>query len=333
MTQGEIIGVSLGQNLSFRDLLQCASTSELHKIDSIWLPEAREIDATVMLSSMAAMTNRIKLGSAILNVFSRSPTQLAMAAATLDTASAGRFILGLGTSTPEIAEKWHGSEFKNSMARTEDYVNIIRQILRGDVVNYVGKTTSIQNFRLTTGSPRPQAPIYIAALGPKMTSLAGRLADGVLLFLRPLSAVKNTVIAVRESAKASSRDPHSVKIACVIVTCIADDEEVAAERARRVIAFYAGVGRFYNKMLAMNGFPEEAELIWNAWQSGNHTEARKQVSDKLLGAVAITGPPSKARQKLAAYRREGVDLPIIQFNSANNDPVESLKFTLGSLLR
>ena len=300
------LGFSLGSILSVEDIFDCAKVLSNFPIDSIWIPETWGIDCCSILANLSSIAKKPRLGSSIINIYSRSPALIAMSAATLDILSNGRFILGLGTSSSPIVEDWHGVEFKNPVHRMREYVNIIRLILSGEKVSYDGEIFHLKNFDLLIKPPRKEIPIYLAAINQKMVDLTWEIADGVIFYLRPLSELKNTVQKMQSKKK--------INVACQLITCVSEDSQKAITRAKQTIAFYVSVGKIYREFLASNGFKKETMVIFDEYKKNGLKENYNFVTDEMVNSLSICGTPEDIRRKIPQFVEAGVDLPILQFN-------------------
>ena len=187
------IACSLGSLLSVEEVLQCTEIASKTGIDSIWIPETWGMENFSMLGAVANNTKTQKIGSSIINIYSRSPSTIAMGSATIDTLSNGRLILGLGTSSVPIVEDFHGQKFENPVQRMREYVEIIRLSLMKKQINYSGKIFDLKNFTLLIEPKRKSIPIYLAAINEKMVNLCWEIGDGVIFYLRPIDEMKETI--------------------------------------------------------------------------------------------------------------------------------------------
>ena len=234
----------------------------------------------------------------------------AMAATTLDMLSGNRTIIGLGTSTAAIVENWHGLKFERPVSRMREYIECLRLMASGEKVNYSGKFFKVNNFKILHQPKRKQVPIFVAAVNKKMVSLASELADGVLLYMRPLEELKKTAAALRQSTKG-----RNFEIACSFICALSNKEpEKARERAAKTLAFYVAVGKYYSKFLSENGFRNEVEQIASEYSKAGADAAAKFVSDRMLDLLAICGSGEECRKSLARFVSAGITLPIIQLN-------------------
>ena len=304
------ISYSLGSLLTVKQILQFSKKLNIIKPDVIWIPETWGMENFSMLSSASLENNFSKIGSSIINIYSRSPTQIAMGAATVDTISNERLILGLGTSTKSIVEQFHGKKFVNPVQRMKEYIEIIRLALTGNKINYSGKLLSLENFSLLIKPPRVNIPIYLAAVNQKMTNLAWEIGDGVIFYLRPKDEIKSTLEIMQKNRRIDST--------LQIITCVHEDSEKAVERAKKTLAFYISVGEIYRTFLSNNGYQNEVDTIYNEYTTSGLKNSFKLVTDKMVKDLCISGTPTESLYQLKKFRDTGIDLPIIQFNPIDN---------------
>ncbi len=316
------LGFSLGSLLSINEVIECSKILSKCNLDSIWIPETWGMECGSMLSAITQIAKKPKLGSSIINIYSRTPSLVAMHAATMDTLSDGRLILGLGTSSKAIVEDWHGLEFKKPLQRMREYVEIIRQIMTGNKLSYNGEFFCLKDFSLLIKPVRNKIPIYLAAINQKMVELTWEIGDGAIFYLRPLDEIKK-VIAVMQNKR-------EIDVACQLITCVSNDAEKAITRAKKTIAFYVSVGKIYREFLAKNGYERETEAIFNEYKRSGFIENYKLVSDSMVNSLAVCGTPNEISGKLEQFVRAGVDLPILQFNPIG-EVTESFKLLVSAL--
>ena len=306
------IACSLGSLLSVEEVLHCSKSISDSKIDSIWIPETWGMENFSTMSAVASNTDSQKIGSSIINIYSRSPSTIAMGAATVDILSKGRLILGLGTSSMPIVEDFHGNKFSNPVQRMKEYVEIIRLALSKKQMNYSGKVFQLNNFTLLIEPKRKSIPIYLAAINEKMVNLTWEIADGVIFYLRPLEEMKKTITKMQSKKR--------IDVTCQIITCISEDSEIAILRAKKTLAFYISVGNIYREFLSKNGFQNETNNIFDEFKKTGFKSNHELVTEKMLNSLCIAGNPNESKKQLQKFRDSGVDLPIIQFN-----PIEDTK--------
>jgi 5,10-methylenetetrahydromethanopterin reductase len=317
------IACSLGSLLSVEQVLQCTKMVSETKIDSIWIPETWGMENFSMLGAVSSETKTQKIGSSIINIYSRSPSIISMGAATTDILSNGRLILGLGTSSLPIVEDFHGEKFENPVQRMREYVEIIRLSLSKKQINYSGKIFNLKNFTLLIEPKRQTIPIYLAAINQKMVNLCWEIADGVIFYLRPIDEMKKTISKMQLE--------KNIDVACQIITCISNNSEDAIQRAKKTLAFYISVGKVYREFLANNGFKNETNNIFEEFKKSGFKSNYELVTDSMLNSLCISGSPEESKVQLEKFRNTGIDLPIIQFNPIGN-PIESFSLLKKTLL-
>tara|TARA_B100000029_G_scaffold513485_1_gene613237 strand:- start:310 stop:1278 length:969 start_codon:yes stop_codon:yes gene_type:complete len=300
------LSYSLGSLLTVNQILYCVKNLNQIKPDVVWIPETWGMENFSMLSASSSVNNFSKIGSSIINIYSRSPTQIAMGAATVDTISSQRLILGLGTSSKPIVENFHGTKFVNPVQRMKEYVEIIRLCLSGKKINYSGQIFTLNNFSLLITPPRPNIPIYLAAVNQKMIELAWEIGNGVIFYLRPKNEIKATLNKMQKQRKIDST--------LQIITCVDQNSEKAVERAKKTVAFYISVGKIYRDFLANNGYKNEIENIYDEYKTTGLQNNASLVSDRMIKDLCICGTPNEAQHQLNEFQDTGIDLPIIQFN-------------------
>ena len=315
-------GFSLGSLLSVDQIIDCSKILSRYNVDSIWVPETWGVDCGSVLAVISQIASKPNIGSSIMNVYSRSPSLIAMTAATLDTMSKGRMILGLGSSSKAIVENWHGIEFAEPLSRIKEYVDIIRNVLSGEKVVYDEKFFHLQDFSLLIKPPRKKIPIYLAAINKKMIDLAWNVADGVIFYLQPMDVLQKIIPPMQKKKK--------IYVACQIITCVSKNRDHASERAKKTIAFYVSVGKIYRDYLSNNGFEKETNAIFAEYKKSGLKNVHSVVSDDMLNSLAIHGTPEQIPSKVKKFIDAGVDLPILQFNPVG-DVIPSFNLLVSSL--
>jgi len=286
--------------------------------DSVWTAEAYGSDAATVLAWLAGQTSRIKLGAGIFQIPGRSAAMTAMTAATLDQLSGGRMILGLGTSGPQVSEGWHGQRFGRQLQRTREYFDVVRMALARERVVYQGETLQLplpdgpgKPLKLTIATVQDRIPIYLAAIGPRNTALAGEIADGWLPTFFSPEHVGMFRERLDEGAARAGRTLEGFEIAPQVSVHISDDIETARNFMRPALALYVGgMGsreqNFYNALVCEYGFEQAAAEIQDLYLGGKREEACAAVPDALIDLVSLVGPRAQVAERLAAYRDAGV---------------------------
>ncbi|MBV8220677.1 MAG: LLM class F420-dependent oxidoreductase [Solirubrobacterales bacterium] len=300
------------------DQLAFAVEAERLGYGSVWTAEAYGSDAATVLAWLAGGTSKIKLGSAIFQMPARSAAMTAMTAATIDIISGGRMILGIGSSGPQVAEGWHGQRFARQLQRTREYVEVLRLALARERVEYQGETLELplpdgpgKPLKLMISPVQERVPIYLAAIGPKNTALAGEIADGwIPTFFSPehVSEVRGLLAS---GATRAGRSLEGFEMAPSVSTYVSDDREAARNLMRPVLALYiGGMGsrkqNFYNQLVQRYGFEEAARNVQDLYLDGKKEEAAAALPDELIDLVTLCGPKEHVRDRLAAFRDAGV---------------------------
>ena len=305
------IGIAFSGGLTATEIAACAERAEALGYESVWVAEGHGGDQFAILAACALRTRRIRLGTAISSVFVRTAPTIAMAAATVDELSGGRFVLGLGSSHRVQVGPEHGVEYERPLDRVRETVAVVRTLLRDGDVSHAGETIRIEQFKLWFRPLRGDVPVYLSALFPKMTELCGEIADGVILTRSTLASAAAARARVAAGAARAGRDPAAIEIASLFPASVAPDRDEALAAARPGLAFYAGFFPRYNRLLAESGFSAEAAAIAKAWAAGDTAGATRAVTDEMLTATGIAGTPAECRDRIEAYRDSGLDLPII----------------------
>src|SRR5580700_4299953 len=285
------------------DQLAVVVEAERLGYDSVWAAEAYGSDAATVLAWLAAGTSKIKLGSAIFQMPARSAAMTAMTAATIDIISGGRMVLGIGSSGPQVAEGWHGQRFARQLQRTREYVAVLRLALARERVDYQGETLELplpdgpgKPLKLMISPVQERIPIYLAAIGPKNTELAGEIADGCIPTLFSPEHVSELRPLLQEGAARSGKSLEGFDIAPTVNVFITDDLPGARNAMRPFIALYVGgMGsrkqNFYNNLVQRYGFEAEARTVQDLYLEGKREEAMAALPDRLIDTVSLCGPP------------------------------------------
>ena len=305
------IGVAFSGGLTASEIADCAERAEALGYESVWVAEGHGGDQFAILAACALRTRRIRLGTAISSVYVRTAPTIAMAAATVDELSGGRFVLGLGSSHRVQVGPEHGVEYGRPLDRVRETVAVVRALLRDGDVRYDGETVRIEGFKLWFQPLRREIPIFLSALFPKMMALCGEVADGVILTRSTLEGAATARARLAEGAARAGREPGAIEITSLLPASVAPDRATALAAARPGLAFYMGFFPRYNRLIAESGFSAEAAAVAKAWAAGDEAGAARAVSDEMIAATGIAGTPSECRDGIEAYRDSGLDLPII----------------------
>jgi F420-dependent oxidoreductase-like protein len=301
-------------------IIELAQEAERLGYDSVWAAEAYGSDCFTPLAWIGAHTERIKLATGIMQISARTPACVAMTAMTLDHLSNGRLILGLGVSGPQVVEGWYGRPFPKPLARTREYVEIVRNVLAREApvtsagphypLPYPGGTGLGKPLKLITHPLRPRIPIYLGAEGPRNVALAAEICDGWLpIFVSPyrFDAVY---------AESLSHRPEGFEIACVVGVQITDDIKQGLLPGKVNMAFYIGgmgarAQNFHVDLMRRMGFAETADRVQELFLAGKREEAIAAIPDELVDETSLVGPVQRIKDRLAAWRASPVTTLLI----------------------
>jgi F420-dependent oxidoreductase-like protein len=306
------------------ELIELAQEAERVGYDSAWAAEAWGTDAVSVLAWLAATTSTIKVGSAILQIPARTPANTAMTAATLDLMSGGRFLLGLGTSGPQVVEGWHGEPWGKPLGKTREYVELVRAALRRETIEYEGEHYTVPyrgNGATGLGKPlklmarplRADIPIYLASLRRRSVALAAEIADGWLpIFFSPERAREVFPVPFER---------EGLDIAPAVPAVLSDDVESARDSLKGYYALYVGgMGargeNFYNELACEYGYEQAAGTIQDLFLDGKHRDAAAAVPDELVDELALVGPKERIAERLAAWKESGATTLLVSTRDA-----------------
>ncbi|HWH31384.1 MAG TPA: LLM class F420-dependent oxidoreductase [Egibacteraceae bacterium] len=286
--------------------------------DTVWVPEAWTYDAFMLLASVAELTEHIKLGTSIVNVYSRTPALIGQSTATLDMLSGGRAVLGIGASGPQVIEGWHGMPYRKPLQRTRETIDIVRMILRRDRLNYDGDVFQLgMGLKLINHPLRPDVPIYVASLGPKNVAMTAELADGwIPVLFSPTRWREVFGDALDEGLAKRSADLPPLQITPSVSIGITDAPQAAATIARFGLALYiGGMGsrehNFYNEVARRYGYVDEAAEIQDLFLGGDKGAAAERVTDAMVDEFSVIGPEGLVKEKLSAFKESGASALLV----------------------
>jgi F420-dependent oxidoreductase-like protein len=307
-------------------------------LDTVWVAEAYGFDSPTLMGYLAARTETVEIGAAILNVYSRTPGALAQTAAGLDNVSSGRAILGLGASGPQVIEGWHGVPYDRPLGRTREVVDIVRAALRRERLEYDGKVFHLplpegegtglgKPLKMLTKPERPAVPIYVAALGQKNVEGTAEYADGWLPFLFAPEKAHDVWGAALDAGRAKRQEGLGpLEIAAGGLVSVGEDVKPVLDLARSTFALYiGGMGargkNFYNTLACEYGFEKEAAQIQELYLGGNKRDAEAVVPLELLEMCNLVGPESYVKERIAAFAEAGItNLQITPVPADGGDP-------------
>lgn len=314
-----------GAQLPMDAIPDLARLAEQHGFGCAWGGEANNKDPTVMLSAVAAVTSRMKIGSAVYHILGRTPATLALQAVGLDELSRGRFLLGVGSSNPTIA-RWHGLTMDHPLGRIQEYLEIVRRAMRGEKLDIDGQYFSSHAFKMAFKPGKNPIPVYLAAFGPQMTKLAGKITDGVLINMANPAEIRRIAESVRAGAKEAGKDPAKLEIICKIRCSIAPTYGAARDALSHALTYYA-LADYYRDLLGRMGFQAEVEAMRAAWKSGGFHDARKLITDKLFNSLPMAAATSAEEvvAQIKPYQDAGATRVILPYVAASDDVVGELK--------
>jgi F420-dependent oxidoreductase-like protein len=319
--------MQLGINLGYwgagmdEDNLAVAEEADRLGYAVCWAAEAYGSDAPTVLSFVAARTSRIDVGSAIMQIPARQPAMTAMTAATLDSLSGGRFRLGLGVSGPQVSEGWYGVKFDKPLARTREYVEIVRRAMTRERLTYEGAHWTLplpggpgKPIKLTVHPEREHIPLYIAAIGPKNLEQTGEIADGALLIFPSAEHLEDTAITPLRAGRArAGLGLDGFDVCPTVPLALGDDKDLPAlaDTFRPYTALYVGgMGsrkqNFYNQLARRMGYEKEAAEIQDKYLSGDKNGAAAAVPQQLIDQTTLLGSVDRIADRMKAYAAAGV---------------------------
>lgn len=304
----------LGVGLSAYDSVELAREAERMGYDAVFVPEGFATEAVAFLGMLAGATRRIGLVSGVFEIPARSPVMTAMTAATLEMLSQGRFRLGLGVANAYVSQGWHGVPFGSPLARTREYVEIVRQALRREPVTYAGVHYRVEApFQIVLPQVASEIPVYLAAVGPRNLELCGEIADGWFgVFCSPQDVADSLEHVRSGRGEAGLRD---FDVAVSVPLVLGDDPAEAAGPVRRHVARFVGLGprhgNFYHALLTRIGLGETADRVHELQQAGDFTAAAAAVPLSFVERVALVGPPGRLAARLAEYAEAGVTTLVL----------------------
>jgi len=328
------LGLMLGYQTAWTapaDHLAFAQEAERLGYHVVWAAEAYGSDSPSTLAWLAGQTSTIDVGSAVMQIPARTPAATAMTAATIDSLSGGRFRLGLGVSGPQVSEGWHGVRFGRPLARTREYVDIVRAAIRRDTVVYQGEYYTLplpdgpgKALKLGFHPPRPDIPVYLAAVGPRNVELAGEIADGWLAVFYAPEFADEPLAAVRRGRARAGRELDGFDVVPSVPVVVGDDVANCAELVRWYAALYVGgMGsreqNFYNQLAVRMGYADAAREVQDLYLAKQHRDAAAAVPLEFIDRTSLLGPVERIADRMRDYAGAGVTTLSVSLFAADRD--------------
>lgn len=314
------------QQLSDRDrLLRQVEIADRAGVDTVWVAEAWGRDAFTILTLLATRTKRIKLGTGIVNVYSRTPAALAQHFATLDEISEGRAVAGFGTSGPQVIEHFHGVPFKPAVTRMRETIRIMNMLIAGEPLNFEGKLFKLgRGFKLRFEPIRPHIPIWVASLNPAALKMTAELADGWMPIMIPATHLAAELASFRERVTAAGRPADAVAVRAPDRVVVAlEDAQRARRQAAGTLAFYiARMGTFYGSQLERFGYGDAVAAVRKAWNESGSEAGIDAVPDSLLDQITTVGSAADCAARLDQEARAGISLHNVSVQTRNEADLE-----------
>lgn len=323
------IGIHISHDLQAYETLELAKLVDKERYDSIWKAEDYFYrDGTSALSAIATQTEHVKVGTNVINPYTRNPALIAMTAATIDEFLKGRFILGLGSGIKGWIQNQMGIKLGNRLTGLREAIEAIRMILTGELVNYEGKEFTLKNIQLGFKPYRKKIPIYLAAVGPKMLQLAGEMADGVILTgASSPRYIKNFALEnLRIGAERSGKSLDDLDICCNILFSLSEDFKKARELTKYMIGLCLSAPEYANLMMKESGMDETLLTpIYNCIEKADLHSIPNYVTDEMAETFAISGDKRNCEKQLLEYIKAGVNTPILFILNNHKQTIMSLK--------
>lgn len=303
------IGAFISPGRDLAKTLERVGLADRLGFDAVYATHIAGRDSLTVLMGYAAATERIRLGTGVVPIFSRTPATMAQTAATIDEFSGGRMVLGLGVSHRVTVENWHGAKIDKPVTQMREYLGAVRAILRGDEPPDSERFPT--KFAFMGYEARAELPIYVAALSPNMIRLAGEVADGVMLWLCCPSYIRDTVVpALREGCERAGRSAEDLDVVAAVPVALTDDDESARATFRHDLVPYASLP-FYRAALESSGFGEELAAFDAGMAAGDVERAKAGLSDRMLAELAGIGTKDEVHDAVRRYQDAGVTSPCV----------------------
>jgi len=289
-------------DLDSQRISEISAEAEKRGFTGLWFGETTIRDASVLATIAACATRKIQLGTSIVNIFTRSPGQLALIGATVNELSGGRFTLGLGVSTPAIVESWHGQRFDTPIRRLDETVKLLRQYFLGERFSFQGSYYSPTNARFRTKAP-PR--IALAALNDQMIKKAGSLADRVILNLYPPDRIGHAIQLIEHGRREMGRKERPV-LSVMLYSYVLGDDDRGLDAGKDLVSFYASAPA-YSVLFSSIGFALQAKAMMEAWKAKDRDGVKRIVTREMVDRLMVLGTVRELRERVKLYHENGVD--------------------------
>lgn len=327
------LGLLAGMGRDWRDTIDKIRAAESMGYEVVATGEAWGPSTLPWMTLLATHTEKIQIGTSILNCYSRSPAAIAQEFAALEELSRGRMICGLGSSGHRVIEHFHGIEFKKPLRRLREYTEIIKLLLRGEELNYSGELYQMsRGFRLQYNIQRDNVPVYIAAITPKSIQQTGEIADGIYPIHWASNRFKSLKSDLNKAAQDASRTDSNITIAPFTNVYIGDEDDVNIwDAARQPLFHYVNrMGDFYWQMLAANGFEEDVANSRTAWSKRDREGALAAISTQMVREIQVIGPRDSIHDQLQKRSDDGADVQLIPMPTGSHaEVIERLELYIG----
>ncbi|MFB6164082.1 MAG: TIGR04024 family LLM class F420-dependent oxidoreductase [Haloarculaceae archaeon] len=306
-----------GDHDSVDGLARQAQLAEDYGFSYVTMGETTGWNVVALMTAIAERTDEIGITDDVLSPYSRAPTTIAQAALTIHDASDGRFRLGLGTSSPAIAQRWHGQDFDRPLRRLRETIDVVREVYDGGDVSYDGDIYQVGGLSYDQSPPANPPAIDVAALGPKAVELAGRFADGWIPQLFTPDGLRERMADLERGADLGDRDAGDVRVSPLVRCCASEDREYARDVTRGMVAFLIGAyGPYYGNSVAKQGYEDVVSEIRSAWEDRDTAAMAAALPDELLDSLAAAGTPEEVRERVERTAAiDGVDAVRVGFVS------------------
>lgn len=303
------IAVTLPVNQSLQNTIEVVQWAEQNGFDDGWFSDPGAPDGLTTAAAISSYVKRLRIGMAIVPVYTRSPTVLAASVDVIGQALPGRFVLGLGSSSEAILQAFNGIKLEKPLTRVKETAIVVRSMLNGDKTDFTDLST-VFSRGYSQDASEPRIPIYLAALRPKMIEMAAEVGDGVIFNLWPRSALPKMLEHVAIGAKRAGKSLDEVEIVNRFATIVTDDKKAGIEQFRRWFIPYFG-NPVYNKFLSWCGYPDEAKELLEGWQARDREKTAAAFHDDLVEAIGVIGTPDEVRERIRQHAEEGITTSIV----------------------